>query len=64
MKGDFIMFKLFGIRKYGDGSKIACVQDSTEDMSLEHLEIDELNERILKTNEKLMKNFQEILRNM
>jgi len=58
------MFKLFGIRKYGDGSKIACVQDSTEDMSLEHLEIDELNERILKTNEKLMKNFQEILRNM
>ena len=58
------MFKLFGIKKYGDGSKIACVQDSTEDMSLEHLEIDDLNERILRTNEKLMKNFQEILRNM
>ncbi len=58
------MLKLFGIKKYGDGSKIACVQDSTEDMSLEHLEIDDLNERILRTNEKLMKNFQEILRNM
>ena len=58
------MFKLFGIKKYGDGSKIACVQDSTEDMSLEHLEIDELNERLLRSNERLMKNFTEILRNM
>ena len=58
------MFKLFGIKRCGEGSKIACVQDSTEDMSLEHLEIDELNERILRTNEKLIKNFQEIIRNM
>lgn len=58
------MFKLFGIKRYGDGSKIACVQESTEDLSLEHLEIDELNERILRTNEKLMKSFEEILRNM
>lgn len=58
------MFKLFGIKRYGEGSKIARVQDSTEDMSLEHLEIDELNERLLRTNEKLMKNFQDILKNM
>ena len=58
------MLKLFGIKRYGDGSKIACVQDSTEDMSLEHLEINELNERILRTNEKLMKSFEEILKNM
>lgn len=58
------MFKLFGIKRYGEGSNIARVQDSTEDMSLEHLEIDELNERLLRTNEKLMKNFQDILKNM
>lgn len=58
------MFKMFGIKRYGEGSKIACVQDSTEDMSLEHLEIDELNERILRTNEKLMKSFEDILKNM
>lgn len=58
------MFKLFGIKRYGEGSNIARVQDSTEDMSLEHLEIDELNERLLRTNEKLMKNFQDVLKNM
>lgn len=58
------MFKLFGIKRYGEGSKIACVQDSTEDTSLEHLEIDELNERILRSNEKLMKTFEDILKNM
>lgn len=58
------MLKLFGIKRYGEGSKIACVQDSTEDMTLEHLEIDELNERLLRSNERLMKSFTEILRNM
>lgn len=58
------MFKMFGSKRYTKGTQIACIQDSIEDRSLEHLEIDELNERILRTNEKLMKTFEDILKNM
>ena len=58
------MFKTVGLRRDWAEAHVIEKQDTIEDGSLWKLEIDELNERLLRTNEKLMKNFQEILRNM
>lgn len=58
------MFKAIGIKSIFGNREIEKVQNSVEDRSIERLDIDDLNERLLRSNEKLMKNFQEILRNM
>ena len=58
------MFKTIGIKSIFRDREIEKIQNSVEDRSIDKLEIDELNERILRTNEKLMKSFEEILRNM
>lgn len=53
-----------GIKSIFGNKEIEKIQNSVEDRSIERLDIDDLNERLLRSNEKLMKNFQEILRNM
>ncbi len=58
------MWNFIGIKKQFNGSAVIRVQDSIEDRSLEKLEIDELNERLLRANEKLMKTFEEVMKNM
>ena len=58
------MFKTIGIKSVFGNREIETVQNSIEDRSIERLDIDDLNERLLRSNERLMKNFTEILRNM
>lgn len=58
------MFKTIGIKSIFGNKEIETVQNSIEDRSIDKLDIDDLNERLLRSNERLMKNFQEILRNM
>ena len=53
-----------GIKSIFRDREIEKVQNSVEDKTIDRLDIDDLNERLLRSNEKLMKNFQEILRNM
>lgn len=53
-----------GIKSIFRDREIEKVQNSVEDKSIERLDIDDLNERLLRSNERLMKNFTEILRNM
>lgn len=59
----FIMFTI-GIKSIFGNKEIEKVQNSIEDKSIERLDIDDLNERLLRSNERLMKNFTEILKNM
>lgn len=58
------MFKTIGIKSIFRDREIEKIQNSVEDKSIDKLDIDDLNERILRTNEKLMKSFEEILKNM
>lgn len=58
------MFKTIGIKSIFRDREIEKIQNSVEDRSIDKLDIDELNERLLRTNERLMKNFTEILKNM
>ena len=53
-----------GIKSIFRDREIEKIQNSVEDRSIERLDIDDLNERLLRSNERLMKNFTEILRNM
>ena len=53
-----------GIKSIFRDREFEKVQNSVEDKSIERLDIDDLNERLLRSNERLMKNFTEILRNM
>ena len=57
---------MFGFRKVKDSeSTIALYADrSVEDRSLQHLEIEELTNDLLKTNERLLKHFEEVMKNM
>lgn len=53
-----------GIKSIFRDREIEKVQNSVEDKTIDRLDIDDLNERLLRSNERLMKNFTEILRNM
>ena len=58
------MFNFKGFIRQSNYSEAICIQNSVEDRSLKHLEIEEVTNDLLKTNERILKHFEEVMKNM
>ena len=58
------MFNFRRTKENYEGVKTLSIENSVEDRTLKSLEIDELNSNLLKTNERLLSYFTEVMKNM
>ena len=58
------MFNFRRTKENYEGVKALSIENSVEDRTLKSLEIDELNSSLLKTNERLLSYFTEVMKNM